>query len=354
MFPLCRTCAEIKIQGDCNHTSDERALIGTWTTDEVNKAIEKGYTVVKVYEVWHFEQRTNDLFKEYIKTFLKVKLETSPHNYKSDRKYKRVVLERLGIDLENIASNPGLRAIAKLCLNSLWGKFGQRNNMRQTKFVTDVAEFYKILLDDTLEVQNLTFLTDEMVEMSYIQKDMFVDNSFDTNIFVACFTTSSARLRLYGLLDYLGDQVLYFDTDSVVYIDRPGGRDIACGDMLGELTDELDGEVIRGTFASGGPKNYSFLYGKNKPGKGLSSKCTIKGFRLNYGNAQVLNHESMVKVIKDEVKELVTVDENKICRDPRNKTIVNRYQEKVYKFGYDKRAIRKLGENHIETVPYGY
>ena len=354
MFPLCRTCAEIKIQGDCNHTSDERALIGTWTTDEVNKAIEKGYTVVKVYEVWHFEQRTNDLFKEYIKTFLKVKLETSPHNYKSDQEYKRVVLERLGIDLENIASNPGLRAIAKLCLNSLWGKFGQRNNMRQTKFVTDVAEFYKILLDDTLEVQNLTFLTDEMVEMSYIQKDMFVDNSFDTNIFVACFTTSSARLRLYGLLDYLGDQVLYFDTDSVVYIDRPGGRDIACGDMLGELTDELDGEVIRGTFASGGPKNYSFLYGKNKPGKGLSSKCTIKGFRLNYGNAQVLNHESMVKVIKDEVKELVTVDENKICRDPRNKTIVNRYQEKVYKFGYDKRAIRKLGENHIETVPYGY
>ena len=128
MFPLCRTCAEIKIQGDCNHTSDEGALIGTWTTDEVNKAIEKGYTVVKVYEVWHFEQRTNDLFKEYIKTFLKVKLETSPHNYKSDRKYKRVVLERLGIDLENIASNPGLRAIAKLCLNSLGGKFGQRNN----------------------------------------------------------------------------------------------------------------------------------------------------------------------------------------------------------------------------------
>ena len=70
-------------------------------------------------------QRTNDLFKEYIKTFLKVKLETSPHNYKSDQEYKRVVLERLGIDLENIASNPGLRAIAKLCLNSLWGKFGQ-------------------------------------------------------------------------------------------------------------------------------------------------------------------------------------------------------------------------------------
>ena len=61
----------------------------------------------------------------------------------------------------------------------------------------------------------------------------------------------------------------------------------------------------------------------------------------------------MVKVIKSEVKEMM-VDENKICCDSRNKTIVNRYQEKVYKFGYDKRAIMKLGENHIESLPYGY
>ena len=80
------------------------------------------------------------------------------------------------------------------------------------------------------------------------------------------------------------------------------------------------------------------------------SKCTIKGFRLNYENDQILNHESMVKVIESEVKDLVTVDENEICRDSRNKTIVNRYQEKVYKFGYDKRAIMKLSENHIETL----
>ena len=219
MFPLCRTCAENKSQIECDHAPDERFLIGTWTTDEVNKAIEKGYSVVKVYEVWHFEERTDKLFQEYIKTFLKIKLETSPHNYKINKEYKKAVFEKYGIVLEKIEPNPGMRAIAKLCLNSLWGKFGQRNNMRQTKFVTEVAEFYKILLDDTLEVQNLVFLNDEMVEMRYIQKDAFVDNSFDTNIFVACFTTSSARLMLFDKLDYLGDQVLYYDTDSIVYID---------------------------------------------------------------------------------------------------------------------------------------
>ena len=53
--------------------------------------------------------------------------------YKSDDHFKDVVNERLGIDLGKIEHNPGMRAIAKLCLNSLWGKFGQRNNMKQTK-----------------------------------------------------------------------------------------------------------------------------------------------------------------------------------------------------------------------------
>ena len=203
MFPLCRTCAENKSQVECDHTQSERALIDTWTTDEVNKAIEKGYFVVKVYEVGHFEECTDKLFQGYIKAFLKVKIETSPHNYKTDQEYKKAVFEKYDIVLKKIEPNPGMRAIAKLCLNSLWGKFGQRNNMRQTKFVTEVAGFCKILLDDMLEVQNLVFLNDEMVEMNYIQKDAFVDNSFDTNVFMACFTTLSARLMLFDKLNYL-------------------------------------------------------------------------------------------------------------------------------------------------------
>ena len=53
IFTLCKTCAEITYQNKCEHTDDERSFIGIWTTDEVNKAIEKGYKVLKTYEVWH-------------------------------------------------------------------------------------------------------------------------------------------------------------------------------------------------------------------------------------------------------------------------------------------------------------
>ena len=52
--------------------------------------------------------------------------------YKSVDEYRSIVKSKLGIELGEIKYNPGMRAIAKLCLNSLWGKFGQRNNMKKT------------------------------------------------------------------------------------------------------------------------------------------------------------------------------------------------------------------------------
>lgn len=37
--------------------------------------------------------------------------------------------EGIQLDRDNIAKNPALRSIAKLLLNSFWGKFGQRLTM---------------------------------------------------------------------------------------------------------------------------------------------------------------------------------------------------------------------------------
>lgn len=131
-FPLCRTCADDELLDDCSHTTDERAFVGTWCTPEITKAIEKGYRVIKVYEVYHWDEstqydRTNKqggLFVAYVNTFLKFKQEASgwPEwcTTQSDKdKYVRDYFEKEGIYLDpnNIKKNPGLRALAKLCLN---------------------------------------------------------------------------------------------------------------------------------------------------------------------------------------------------------------------------------------------
>ena len=347
VFTLCKAYAETRNQNKCEHTDNERSFIGTWTTDEINKALEKGCKVIRTYEVWHFDKSTDDLFKGYIRRFMKIKLESSKYDSKTkeeEANFKLKIKKSLGIDIEKFEFNASLRSISKLCLNSLWGKFGQRSNMSQTKYVTEVSEFYEILLDDKLDNKNFQFINDDMVQMTYNFKDQFVDNSKNTNVYIACFTTSHARLMLYNKLDYLNEKVLYFDTDSIIYADD-GTKNVKTGDMLGDMTDELSGKGIT-NFVSTGPKSYSFKYGDNE------EKSAIKDFTLNHENSSILNHNSMRKIVRKQIRELTIVKENKITR--KNREIVNKYCEKVFKFGYDKRVIKQIYEDHTDTLPYGY
>ena len=265
---------------------------------------------------------------------MKIKLESSKYDFKTkeeETNFKLKIKKSLHIDIEKFEFNAGSRSISKLCLNNIWGKFGQRSNMSQTKYITEVSEFYEILLDDKLDNINFQFINDDMVPMTYNFKDQFVDNSKNTNVYIACFTTSHARLMLYNKLDYLNEKVLYFDMDSIIYVDD-GTKNVKTGDMLGDMTDELSGKGIT-NFVSTGPKSYSFKYGDD------DEKSAIKGFTLNHENSSILSHNSMSKTVRKQIRELTIVNESKITG--KNREIVNEYCKKVFKFGYDKRAFKK-------------
>ena len=105
------------------------------------------------------------LFSPYINTFLKIKQEASgpPDWIKSDAdsvKYVEEYFEKEGISLDkcSIKKNPGLRALSKLCLNSFWGKFGQRLNMRQTDYFHESEEdsFFKVFCDPMKQRRTFT------------------------------------------------------------------------------------------------------------------------------------------------------------------------------------------------------
>lgn len=132
VFGLCRTYIENNPKETCYHDADERALIGTRVTDEIKKAVQKGYDVKEIYEVWHFDEisqydpvnKEGGIFTEYVNTFLKIKQEASgwPKWCKTEddrKKYINDYYEREGIwlDAENIMSNQDLRQLAKLMLN---------------------------------------------------------------------------------------------------------------------------------------------------------------------------------------------------------------------------------------------
>ena len=138
-FPLCHTCVQEELEKPllsrshyCPHSDAERVLRGTWCTPELLKAVEKGYKIIKIHEVWHFpeHQRRTGLFKNYIDTWLKVKQESSGWpswctNNEKKREYIIKYEDREGIrlDISQIAKNPGRKATAKLMLNRYFFQF---------------------------------------------------------------------------------------------------------------------------------------------------------------------------------------------------------------------------------------
>ena len=97
-FPLCRTCVQneqpkplTQRSKICSHTDEERKLIGTWPSPELEKAVEKGYKVLYIQEVWHFKERSNQLFRSYVDTWLKIKMEASgwPDSVGEDEEKRR-------------------------------------------------------------------------------------------------------------------------------------------------------------------------------------------------------------------------------------------------------------------------
>ena len=361
-FPLCRTCANAENQNVCQCTEEDRSFIGTWCIPEISKAIEKGYKLLTVFEVYHWENtskydpnsQSGGLFSEYINAFLKLKQEASgwPAWCVTDedkRTYVQNYKEREGIQLDpdNIAKNPGLRSLAKLCLNSFWGKFGQRLDITQTKFVdaSQANVFFSMLTDPKVNVKDFYIASPNAILLQYTSLHDTMAEDKKTNVFIASFTTCWARLKLYDVLDRLDRRVLYYDTDSIIYVSKPGFYEPNIGDYLGDLTDELDGDYIV-TFVSGGPKNYSY---ETNAGKKV---CKVRGFTLNHANSLTINFDVMKDMVNapEHIDAVHIVNPSKICRDGKRNVLYNRRQSKKYKIVYTKRAIQP----DLDTLPYGF
>ena len=214
--------------------------------------------------------------------------------------------------------------------------------------VYEPKRFFDLLYSSEYEVCDGRMVNGDMIEVQYRNTEEFVEQNNKVNVVIAAFTTAYAHLKLYDLLDLLQERVLYYDTDSVIYVHQPGKSDPPLGNYLGDLTDELNGDYIT-SFVSGGPKNYAY---RTKKGK---TDTKIRGITLDYATTRKLNHDvirDLVRLHTDcETDAKVTVDiPFKITRDKKEKSIVTKRMRKDYRVVYNKRVIT---ENY-ETLPYGY
>jgi hypothetical protein len=61
VFALCKKCADDRLY-TCRHNNEERTFIGTLVTEEVKEALKQGYKIIKMYEVWHFEKKSDQIY----------------------------------------------------------------------------------------------------------------------------------------------------------------------------------------------------------------------------------------------------------------------------------------------------
>ena len=330
--------------------------------------------MVEVFEVLHWPDSSehdksipnSGLFTEYVNTFLKLKQQASgfPSNVNTEEEkdeYIRMYLENEGIllDKECIEKNPGIRSISKLALNSFYGKFGQKTNMKKSEFIDDIGVFFKRVTDHSKQLLDFHIMNEKVILLEFKNSDDFDPSNNNTNVLISAFCTCWARLELWIIMNSLGNRVLYHDTNSIIFsVSDKDSYIPELGDYLGQLTNELSCKEIgcRGCdeghwiteFVSCGPKNYSLKLNSGQ------IMCKVRRFSLNYRNSQIVNFQSMKDTLfawkKGENVDLVTVT-TEICRHKyENPMVYTRQVAKKYNVVYNKRRVL----DNFTTVPFGY
>ena len=205
-------------------------------------------------------------------------------------------------------------------------------------------------------------INEHLLQVHYKYNDKYIENNYKTNIFIAAFTTAHARLRLYEALEYLGEQVLYYDTDSIIYSYLPNSDnkeietfDNRLGYFKDEILDEYGPGVYIKEFVSGGPKNYAYQTNTDE------TKTKVKGLSLNYNNSKLINFESVKEFILDAVfndntDKNISTEHMQFLKNSKDKSITTNYIEKKYNFTYDKCyiVVDPNNKNIIDTLPFGH
>lgn len=352
---------------------------GTWTTLELKKALEKGYKITEIYSATEYK-KMNGLMKSYVERFLHMKIENSGKLTAEEcaeiNEYHASIGLSIIINPENTCDNPGKRKVAKICLNSLWGKFGQRAALESYDFARTFTEFTRLVSNPGTIVSNYEIISDNLVEVRYTEDTDYVNESEHISEIVAAFTSSNARLRLYAFVDWLHhSQILYMDTDSCFYLYDPDNPEhinpddenqvfpdkVSLGGGLGQWSNELGPDEYITEFVATGPKSYAYITNKinenNKDGKFKQCDCKAKGLTLDVSSSQLITLQSM----KNLIDQVVGADGKPITyveTAERSQFIMDKKTKEMNTVPVTKKLHDTVNEKResrgYETVPFGF
>jgi hypothetical protein len=297
---------------------------------ELWEAVNQGYKVFNVKQIawWPKNQVHRGIFAEYIKIFFAAKLEAGGwppecrgegkeeerKNYIAEVEAKNPGVKLNPANFSPNGKNPGRYQTAKAFIVSPWGKANQRHNQFKHAYFrnTEWDDYYRLFTDMTLDCQWDIVIPDKVGVVRYKSRDAETEMTKDTCVTVGVWTTAQGRLMLLRKLMLLhSSQVLYYDTDSIIYVYNPLNPEHGIieteKDKLGAMADEFaqlkkDGQRCV-EFVSGGPKNYAYLTADEKDPAKRAVEMKIKGHNLTSGFASegsagsIIQYESMRSLI---------------------------------------------------------
>ena len=96
-----------------------------------------------------------------------------------------ISISGIHLDPKNVVFNAGFRQIAKLLLNSLWGKFGEKIDRSQWAIVTDTKNAYKILYNVELEILSVEQVSENLLQIHYRNRDHFITETPTSSTVIA-------------------------------------------------------------------------------------------------------------------------------------------------------------------------
>lgn len=310
------------------------AGLGSWTgwvcSAEMDRCINLGYTF-KLQRGYQFE--VGDIFGPFISKMYEIK---SMYN-KGDALYE----------------------IAKLLMNSLYGKFGQRTDITKMQiFVKHDAkdrDVFMQMLDkwgesvhDWFESDTHLFvIRDSIVDLKSVDGEQNNYHGLDTNIAIAAAITSYARVTMSAFKNSSLFILYYSDTDSI-FIDRELPEAFV-GNGLGQL--KLEHVIAKAVFLA--PKVYSFITVDGKEVtkiKGISPKA-IKAEKLGFNELSDLLYQdtskelSQQKWFKSILEGTITVSDVaynlKATSNKRQAIYIDGVYENTTPYFYDKIEMKK-------------
>lgn len=360
-----------------------KPMEGCWGTEEIYLAMQHGYKVTHVYELYHWEpdQYSDQHLRGYVGYFLRMKQEAegwkklgATSENPSDEE-KQVVMENLYIQNGNlgkirpdkVSKNAIKRQLAKLYLNALWGKFAQKSSKCQHTTVYGTQQFLEVWNDKKIEQSSCMFreISPGVYKVSYNLKQEFIAPVRHGNLFIAAKVTETARCVLHKQMLRIGpERIIYCDTDSIIFLWDRVQQLVGVG--LGKWTNEYPNQKIIQVYALA-PKLYSLTIANNES---EYESFRAKGVQMTLANQEKMSFDRVKPLIesllrKDEEPTTLLVNNFSIFTNSGNNAlpygqVFTRYNEKKVRAIITKRYINEVHEvnwdevKEINTYPMGY